>query len=297
MGNIPREGAPILLTGATSHTGRRVARRLAEKGLRLRCLLHEPARRARIPDLPGIEIVEGSVADAADLERLTDGIETVVHIAHIRYAPALVGALERRGAPVRLIAMSSTRLLSRFETPVREEVRRGEEAIRNAAPNVRWTILRPSMIYGGPSDNNIERMARMLRRWRVAPVVGSGRNLWQPIFVWDLVDAVAAALERPETAGRTYTLAGPEPMAYCDVVRAVARASGAGKPLFIRVPWWAARALAGAWTLARPRSLVREMVERFAEDRAFDTSDARRDLGFHPLAFEEGLARKFRREV
>ena len=259
----------------------------------MRALSHNPDHASRIPEHANIETVRGSAADAADLERLTEGVRTVINIAHIRYAPEIVRALERRGEPVRLLVMSSTRLLSKYETPIREVVRRGEEAVRAAAENVRWTILRPSMIYGGPDDNNIERMAAALRKRRFAPVVGSGRNLWQPVFVWDLVDAAVAALERFEAIGKAYTLAGPEPMAYVDVVRAVARAAGAGEPVLVRVPRWAALVAARLWVTVRPRSTVYETVQRFGEDRAFDISEARRDLGFEPVAFEEGLRRKF----
>ena len=84
-----------------------------------------------------------------------------------------------------------------------------------AAPaGVRWTILRSAMIFGGPEDNNLARVAAAVRRWRVFPMFGPGRNLVQPVFVWDLVEALVACLERPEAAGRCYTIAGPEAMTY-----------------------------------------------------------------------------------
>ena len=44
----------------------------------------------------------------------------------------------------------------------------------------------------------------------VAPVVEDGSNKVQPTYVLDVADAVVAALKRPETAGKTYYLGGPE---------------------------------------------------------------------------------------
>lgn len=287
----------ILLIGASGHTGRRAARRLARQGARLVCMSHDPSHRHRIPAHPNISIAPGSAESRDDILRLADDAQAVVSLAHIRYAPGIARALGDLGRPVRFVAMSSTRGLSRFPTPMREIVRQAEHGVRNAPESVRWTILRPSMIFGGPDDNNLERMARALRRWRLAPVLGSGRNLWQPVFVLDLVEAIVAAIERPAAIGRDYTLAGPQPMAYRDVVRAVARAAGTPKVFFLPIPAPPALALARLWRLARPRSRLYETLQRFGEDRAFDIEPARRDLDFRPIPFENALALKFSRQV
>ncbi|HUT22876.1 MAG TPA: NAD(P)H-binding protein [Sumerlaeia bacterium] len=288
----------ILLTGATGHTGQRVAQRLLERGAHLRCLLHTSSHRVRLPDSPKVQIIVGSAASPRDVARAAEGANTVVHLAHIRFAPALIEALSERVLPVRLIALSSTRLFSSFESPARETVQKGEEEVMAAPSHIQWTILRPSMIFGGPSDRNIERLARFMKRSPVLPIFGSGANLVQPLFVWDLVDAIVACLERPATARHTYTLAGPEPMAYRDMVEAVAYASGSRTPLVIPLPLkpslWFAKALRRIW----PGSpLNPEMIERFAEDRSFDISPARRDLDLCPTSFDRALERKFRREV
>ena len=288
----------ILLTGATGHTGQRVAQRLLERGAHLRCLLHTPSHRARLPDSPKVEIIEGSAGSPRDLARAAEGLSTVVHLAHIRFAPALVEALSERVLPARFIVLSSTRLFSSFETPLREAVRRGEKEVMAAPSHIQWTILRPSMIFGGPGDRNIERLARFMRRSPVLPIFGSGANLVQPLFVWDLVDAIVACLERPATVGGVYTLAGPEPMAYRDMVRAVAYASGSRRPFIVRLPLKPSLRFVKALRRIWPGSpLNPEMVERFAEDRSFDISLARRDLGFAPTPFDLALERKFRREV
>lgn len=291
--------SPILLTGATTHTGRRLVRRLLECGATLRCLVHTPEHRDRLPADPHLEIATGSADDPADLRRALAGVATVIHLAGHRFTPALIAALAAE-APreFRLLAQSSTRLLSRFETPTRASVERAEGLVFAAPRTIRWTILRPSMIFGGPEDNNLERVAKALRRSRVFPLIGGGRNLVQPLFVWDLVAAHVAALARPESVGQAYTLAGPEAVTYRAMIEAVARAAGLPRPLFVPLPIgpmrFAARLARGLW---RRSPLHPEMVQRFAEDKAFDTAPARRDLGFAPTPLDEALARKFRGEV
>lgn len=291
--------SPILLTGATTHTGRRLARRLLECGAALRCLVHTTAHRGRLPEHARLEVVTGSADSPADLHRALGGVATVIHLAGHRFTPGLVAALASQ-APreFRLLVQSSTRLFSRFETPTRASVEHAEGAVCGAPRTVRWTILRPAMIFGGPEDNNLQRVANALRRWRVFPLIGGGRNLVQPLFVWDLVAAHVAALQRPESQGQAYTLAGPEAVAYRAMIEAVARAAGLPRPLFVPLPiaplLLAARLACGVW---RRSPLHPEMVERFAEDKAFDIAPARRDLGFAPTPLDEALARKFRGEV
>jgi len=38
--------------------------------------------------------------------------------------------------------------------------------------------------------------------------------------------------------------------------------------------------------------LTSDQIDRLREDKVFDISDARRDLGFDPISFEEGINRK-----
>ncbi len=54
------------------------------------------------------------------------------------------------------------------------------------------------------------RVATQLTLTVFAPVVEDGQNKVQPTYVPDVAEAVAATLRRPDTAGKTIYLGGPE---------------------------------------------------------------------------------------
>ncbi|MBI4545668.1 MAG: NAD-dependent epimerase/dehydratase family protein, partial [Gemmatimonadetes bacterium] len=68
------------LTGATGFIGGRLARRLAESGYRLRCLVR-PTSAAEELERLGAELVHGELTDAALLTGALDGAEVAYHLA------------------------------------------------------------------------------------------------------------------------------------------------------------------------------------------------------------------------
>ncbi len=69
---------PTLVTGATGFVGWHVARRLLERGERVRALARDPAR---LKDLDGVERVQGDLRDPESLSRAVEGCGVVYHIA------------------------------------------------------------------------------------------------------------------------------------------------------------------------------------------------------------------------
>jgi nucleoside-diphosphate-sugar epimerase len=110
------------------------------------------------------------------------------------------------------------------------------------------------------------------------------------VHVDDLAAAVAIAIRRDVAAGRSYDLAGPEPLTLRTVVEQAAAAVGR-RPRIVAVPL---RPVIGAARLyervARSPRIRAEQVARLAEDKAFDIGPARADLGFTPRPFSQGIA-------
>ena len=282
----------LFLTGATGHTGSRAARRLLEDGWRLRCLSHNPEHTAHLPRDPNLEIVQGDIREPAAWAEALGGAAALVNMAHVGFAQYVVEACASAGVR-RAISFSSTRRFTRFPEETARLVIAGEAALD--ASDLDYTILRPAMIFGGERDNNLEKLVRWLRRRRWMPLLAGGRNLVQPIYTWDLVDALARALERPEaTRRRALTLAGPRPMTQRAMIETLARLMG--RPLvWMPVPYAAAWAGAGVVEIFMRRRpfVTRDQVRRMLEDKAFDIGEAQEALGgWQPREFEAAIKEK-----
>ncbi len=82
----------------------------------------------------------------------------------------------------------------------------GEAAVRDAAPLA--TILRPSVVFGS-DDQFFNRFAAMAGLSPALPLIGGGGTRFQPVFVGDVAQAVARALDdrRPRPGARTNSAA------------------------------------------------------------------------------------------
>jgi dihydroflavonol-4-reductase len=69
---------PTLITGATGFVGWHVARKLLERGQRVRALVRDPAR---VVELDGAELVQGDLRDSESLARAAAGCGVVFHVA------------------------------------------------------------------------------------------------------------------------------------------------------------------------------------------------------------------------
>lgn len=285
------------MTGATGHTGSRLARRLLESGWRLRCLNHNPDHAHHLPRDPRLEIVRGDIAAPATYATALHGATACYNLAHVGFAAPLIEACRTAGVQ-RVISMSSTRRFTQFPEATAARVIAGEAAL--AASGLDWTVIRSAMIYGGDRDNNLEKLVRWLRRAPVMPLLCGGRNRVQPIFVWDLVDALERALNAPAAVGQALTVAGPAPLTWRAMVDAIG--TGLGRSIFwVPLPYPAL--MTAAWASERAAALrgrrkpwlARDQVRRLLEDKTFDIAPAQAALdGWQPRSFAEGLALKLR---
>jgi nucleoside-diphosphate-sugar epimerase len=155
-------------------------------------------------------------------------------------------------------------------------------------------MLHPTMIYGAQGEDNVQRLAKLLRRLPVMPLPGGGRFLVQPIHQGDVTRCLRAALARAWEGPNTLVVAGPAPVRYADFVRAVAAAAGLRRPLILPFP---AAPLIMAARLTKHVSALPtvhpEEIRRLLEDKAFDIGPMRDDLAVEPVSLAEGLAQTF----
>jgi NADH dehydrogenase len=94
----------------------------------------------------------------------------------------------------------------------------GEKAVLAAAKDA--VILRPSVVFG-PEDDFFNRFAAMARVLPALPLIGGGQTRFQPVYVGDVAEAIAAAVEGKARAGATYELGGPEVRSFRELMEYV----------------------------------------------------------------------------
>lgn len=279
------------LAGGTGFTGRRVAALLAAAGHPLRALVRDGSSAAALPQRT--DVVRGDLGDPAALRAWLAGCSSLVYVASMGFGhvPGVVAACREAGVG-RATFVSTTAIFTRLPAPSLVRRTEAEDAVRGSG--LRWTIVRPTMIYGAPGDRNVERLLRAVARWPLIPVPGNGRSLIQPVHADDLAAGIVRAAGTAAAEGRAYDLSGAAPVPLDDAIRAAAAAVGRRARL-VHLPLGPVAGSLGLLERVglRPR-IRREQVLRLAEDKAFSHADAARDLGFTPRSFEAGVAEEAR---
>jgi NADH dehydrogenase len=126
-------------------------------------------------------------------------------------------------------------------------------------------------------------LAEAIRRYPVLPLPGAGA-LVQPIHIDDVAACLVAAVTRPDISGTPIVIAGPQPMRYADMVRAVGAARGL-RAWVLPVPALPIRIGLASVGRFRPFAGIAGLVRRLLEDKDFDIAVMRERLGVEPREF------------
>ncbi len=107
---------------------------------------------------------------------------------------------------------------------------RGKALVERALTEggVPYSIVRPTLIFGGDRDVLVNNIAWILRRTPVFPVPGSGAYPVQPIHVEDLA---RICTDIAQAGDSLVDAAGPEKMSFAELVALIRRATGAWAPV------------------------------------------------------------------
>ena len=276
---MPAVDDPLLVLGATSLIGRFLLPRLDAAGT---------------PHLALSRRCTGAGWVQADLDRLDPAAlpraSRVLSLSPIWLLPAALPAFQDTGLK-RLVAFSSTSRFTKTDSPdpaeraVARRLADAEAAVIAfcEAHVVRWTILRPTLIYAEGQDGNVSRLAALIRRFGLLPLYGRGEGRRQPVHADDLAAGALAALDSSSAADRAFDLPGGETLTYramCE--RIFAGLNRRPRILSLPPPLWRA-----AFALAAPLlpDAGAAMGARMAEDLVFDPAPARAAIGWSPRPF------------
>jgi len=276
----------VHVIGASGRSGLALCRALMARGVDVVPVVRDPGKfvASGLPFAPRLADLGDASAFSAALADAT----RIASAAHARHAAAIIAA-----APVqaRLVLMGSTRRFTRWPDEHGGGVIAGEAALLGSGRE--GVILHPTMIYGAEGEDNVRRLAALMRRLPVLPLPGGGRNLVQPIHQDDVTACLVAALEHPWRGPEAMVIAGPEPVTYAAFLRAIARAAGLPPPRILPVPAWALMAASPLMRLPGLPRIRPAEIRRLLEDKDFAAEAMRAVLGVVPISLEAGLARTF----
>ncbi|MDE2990354.1 MAG: NAD(P)H-binding protein [Chloroflexota bacterium] len=225
-----------VVTGAFGYTGRHVARRLLDLGVRVRTLTR---RRDRADAFGGrVEVAPADFTDRAELRGSLEGADVLYNTYWVRFArgqttfnvavknsKTLFEAAADAGVG-KIVHFSVTNAASDSRLPYFKGKGQVEESLQ--CVGVPYAIIRPTLVFGD-GDILINNIAWALRRFPVFPVYGGGDYPVQPVYAGDLAtQAVAAGSHGGNSVSDA---AGPDTMSFASLLRLVTTGLGLGSRL------------------------------------------------------------------
>lgn len=239
----------ILVTGATGFIGRHLVAHLAGAGHHVICGVRDPARSARL--FPGLEHLacdfNCDIAPSAWEPRL-QGVDAVINCAgilqgrpgqsitaiHTLAPKALFDACLATGVR-RVIQISALGAEPEAGTAYAETKHAADLHLQSL--DLAWTVVQPSLAYTTSGSYGGTSLFRALAALPfMVPVVGDGRQAFQPIHMADLAVAICRLLEAPEPPRRVVKAVGPEAVAFRELLLALRSWLGLPPARVVRVP-------------------------------------------------------------
>jgi uncharacterized protein YbjT (DUF2867 family) len=226
-----------LVTGAFSYSGSRIAGRLLDAERSVRTLTFHPGRPH--PLQGQVETLPYRFDDQVALAESLEGVTTLYNTYWVRFdhgrasfdnaianSRALFCAAKQAGV-TRIVHVS----IANPSLESRLPYYRGKALVELALveTGVPYSIVRPTLVFGGDRDVLVNNIAWILRRMPVFALPGSGDYSVQPVHVDDL----ARLCEQSARAngGAIMDAAGPETITFDELVRAIRSAVSTRSPI------------------------------------------------------------------
>jgi uncharacterized protein YbjT (DUF2867 family) len=297
----------IFVTGGSGFVGTAVVDELVTRGHAVQALTSSrpvPDRGGKVSSFPG------GLFDPSALAAALAGCDAAIHLVgiimekpsagvtfqrmHVDGTKAVLDAVATAGVR-RYVQMSALGTRPNADSDYHRTKWEAEELVR--ASRLDWAILRPSMIHG-PGGEFMQMEAAWARRrampYLFMPYFGKGTTGFggsgklQPLYVGDVARAFADALEKPQTVGQAYELAGPDVTDWPGMHKLVAEVLTGKSRATLPIPAWYAKAL----TRVVPAALLpfnRAQVVMSQEDNVCDLGPFERAFGWTPRPFAETM--------
>jgi NADH dehydrogenase len=278
----------VTVFGGSGFLGRHVVRALAQRQYRIRAAVRRPELCGYLRPMGRVGQVNAvqanlrypeSIAAAA---RDADIVVNLVGILFERSAQrfdavqvegAEAVALAAKAAGARLVHISAIGADENSLSHYARSKAEGERRVLAADPSA--TVIRPSVVFG-PEDDFFNRFAALARIAPALPLPGGGHTRFQPVFVGNVAEAVAKAVDGDTKAGAIYELGGPDVRSFKELME-FTLATIQRRRLLVPVPFPVMKLQAAFLQFLPKPPLTPDQVELLKSDNI--VSDAARQDG------------------
>lgn len=221
---VQGQACMILLVGGSSFLGSEILRRLLDQRFPTRVFTRgaEDWKKSAITNLrqKGVEVAMGDLTDKESIARGVEGCNAIINAAGTMKWAKNVNIREVNLESVQvLVEQAQVRGIQRFihvsclgaSESIQSEYLRtkweAEECVQGG--KFYWTVFRPSYLFSTHKFPLMDLLVPFIKFRPLMPIIGTGVNEIQPIFVEDVADCVVQSLYAKHTVGRRYELGGP----------------------------------------------------------------------------------------
>ena len=290
----------ILITGASSGLGLSTLNCLINKNVKIISLRRTIPR--DIKSHPKIKYVQGDITEVTSLQKDLWGATSVLHCAGLTHssdskkyykvnAEGTSNLIKKAEvANVRRFVYVSTQAIGKEGGFYSHSKEIAEKYLIESS--LKWTILRPSEIYGLNLEDSIESLCRFIRSTKVLPIIGNGKYTLNPLHAEDFARFTAKLQTCRSTKSyyKVYQLTGPCPISFKAFCKNHSKFHNHNQTI-IHLPVFLCKLILFVFSKAKLTSITLDQIDRLRMIKNNDISLAASDYFFSPREFSHALNR------
>lgn len=276
--STPLNGKLVTVFGGSGFLGRHIVQALARRGYCVRAAVRRPDLATHLQPLgaPGqIMPVQANLRFRWSVDRAIIGADAVVNSVGILaptgsqtfdavqgFGPRAIAEAARGAGLSAITHVSAIGANSDSSSAYARTKAAGEAGVLETLADS--VILRPSIVFG-PEDDFFNQFAEMARFSPALPLIGGGVTKFQPVYVCDVAQAVAQAVDGQLQSGGIYELGGPEIKSFRDCLEEMLEITRRSRAL-LPIPFPVASAMGKVMQLLPGAPLTADQVELLKTD-------------------------------
>ena len=303
----------VIITGANGFVGSNLCKELLNNGYQVKAL-HRKGSNIKTLEGLSVKLVEGDICDIESLTKAFQGCDGVFHIAalfrqaknpdkvywdiNLEGVKNVFDVAIKEGVQ-KIIHCSTVGVHSHIPNPpateeedyrpgdIYQETKAAGEKLALEyfkANKIKGAVIRPAMIWGQGDERTLKLFKGIATR--KFPLIGNGKTLLHWILVSDLARSFRLCYEADLNNGEVFIISGQESVEIQRLYNEIAAAFNVKPPRF-KIPALPIQVLGSiveaiCIPLGIEPPIYRRRVDFFTKTRCFDSSKAKKLLGFKP---------------